>query len=257
MRTTFPAALAATCFAIVLTACGGGNSNSATDAQLAVTVVGPTGTTSTGRVASQPAGIDCGSTCNAAFVIDTVVTLTAAAPAGQQFSAWGGACSGAAATCTVTMSESRSVTATFMPASGGHRQRHGVVAPRGHRLRQHLHRRLCRERKRAVDCDAGKRSRAGGLGRRLHRRRYHLHRGHEPGTRHQRQLRGSATGSAHLDPDQQRRRQRALATRGHRLRQHVQRRVRRRCERRVDRCGGQRAAVCGLVGRLQRPAPWS
>jgi Divergent InlB B-repeat domain len=118
-----PAALVAACLAIALSACGGGGGTdgSAAEVQLAVTVIGPTtpAPTAQGRVTSQPAGIDCGSSCNATFAIDTVVTLTAAAPAGQQFSAWSGACSGASTTCTVTMSQARAVAATFAPASGG------------------------------------------------------------------------------------------------------------------------------------------
>ncbi len=121
-RGTWQAYGFAACLAITLSACGGGGgSGGAVDAQLAVTVIGPTtpAPTDQGRVTSQPAGVNCGSICNAAFAIDTVVTLTAAAPAGQQFSAWNGACSGASATCTVTMSQALAVTATFAPASGG------------------------------------------------------------------------------------------------------------------------------------------
>src|SRR5205807_1983670 len=42
----------------------------------------------------------------------TVVTLTATANPGSTFTAWGGACSGTG-TCTVTLDQARSVTATF------------------------------------------------------------------------------------------------------------------------------------------------
>jgi hypothetical protein len=89
---------------------GGGN------VALAVAVTG------NGRITSQPAGIDCGSTCNASFAAASTVTLTAAPAAGQVLQAWGGACSGSAATCTVTMSTPRNVTAAFAvapPSSGG------------------------------------------------------------------------------------------------------------------------------------------
>jgi hypothetical protein len=115
----FVARLAAVVAAAPLVACGGGGDS--TEAQLTVTVIGPMtpAPTAQGRVTSQPAGIDCGSSCAATFAIDTALTLTAAAPAGQQFSLWSGACSGASAACTLTMSASRSVTATFAPASGG------------------------------------------------------------------------------------------------------------------------------------------
>lgn len=69
-----------------------------------------------GRVASQPAGIDCGSTCSASFGAGTDVTLTATPSQGFNFQSWSGACSGSAVTCTVTMSAARSVSATFATA---------------------------------------------------------------------------------------------------------------------------------------------
>jgi Divergent InlB B-repeat domain len=121
MQFTRPAVLLAACLALALSACGGGSDNSVAEAQLVVTVIGPTTPvpTAQGRVTSQPAGIDCGSSCSAAFGIDTVVTLTAAAPAGQQFSAWSGACSGSTPTCNVTLGAARSVTAAFIAASSG------------------------------------------------------------------------------------------------------------------------------------------
>jgi Divergent InlB B-repeat domain len=72
--------------------------------------------TGSGRVTSQPAGIDCGSTCNANYAASTSVTLTAAPAQNQVLQAWGGACSGSAATCTVVMSAARNVTATFATA---------------------------------------------------------------------------------------------------------------------------------------------
>lgn len=64
-----------------------------------------------GKVASTPAGIDCGTTCNAAFDDGARVELTAQADAGWKFSGFSGACTGA--TCAVTMSGDQSVTATF------------------------------------------------------------------------------------------------------------------------------------------------
>ena len=69
--------------------------------------------TGAGTVTSSPAGISCGSTCSAAFVADTVVTLTATPATGSTFTGWSGdGCSGTD-TCQVTMSAARSVTATF------------------------------------------------------------------------------------------------------------------------------------------------
>ena len=66
-----------------------------------------------GNVTSNPVGVSCGATCSANFTSGIVVTLTAAPGARARFKGWSGACSGAATTCTVTMSAARSVTATF------------------------------------------------------------------------------------------------------------------------------------------------
>jgi lysophospholipase L1-like esterase len=68
---------------------------------------------SSGTVVSSPTGISCGSTCSASFASGTSVTLTAAAVSGSAFAGWSGACSGSASTCTVSMTQARSVTATF------------------------------------------------------------------------------------------------------------------------------------------------
>ena len=65
-----------------------------------------------GVVTSAPAGIACGSTCDASFPTGTVVTLSAVAEPGSVFSGWAGACSGTG-TCTVTMGAHRAVAATF------------------------------------------------------------------------------------------------------------------------------------------------
>ncbi len=69
----------------------------------------------TGTITSNPAGINCGSTCFNAYNSGAVVTLTEAAGKSSTFNGWGGACSsaGTAKTCTVTMSQSQSVTANF------------------------------------------------------------------------------------------------------------------------------------------------
>lgn len=72
--------------------------------------------TGTGRVASQPAGIDCTSKCGAEFATGTQVALTATPAAGQVFGGWGGACNSNAATCTVRMDAAVAVTAVFMAA---------------------------------------------------------------------------------------------------------------------------------------------
>jgi PKD repeat protein len=67
-----------------------------------------------GSVSSSPAGIGCGSGCQASFGPGTVVTLTATPDAGSRFAGWSGDCSGTSS-CQLTMSQARSVTATFAP----------------------------------------------------------------------------------------------------------------------------------------------
>ena len=76
--------------------------------QLSVSVTG------SGIVTSSPAGINCGSACLASFPSSTSVTLTASPGTGYAFIGWSGACTGTSA-CQVTMSQARSVTATFAP----------------------------------------------------------------------------------------------------------------------------------------------
>ncbi len=68
-----------------------------------------------GTVTSSPTGISCstGSTCIANYTSSTPVTLMETPGSGASFKQWGGACSGTAATCTVTMTANQSVTATF------------------------------------------------------------------------------------------------------------------------------------------------
>jgi hypothetical protein len=70
----------------------------------------------TGTVTSSPAGIDCGSTCSAAFAPGAPVTLTATPASGSTFTGWSGACSGTG-TCVVTMNADTRVTAGFGASS--------------------------------------------------------------------------------------------------------------------------------------------
>lgn len=66
-----------------------------------------------GRVTSIPAGISCGSTCSSSVNYGTRVVLKATPSTGNRFKGWTGACTGTG-TCTVTMYQARSVTATFV-----------------------------------------------------------------------------------------------------------------------------------------------
>ena len=76
---------------------------------LAVTKAG----TRAGTVSSSPMGISCGADCTETYPSGTMVTLTATPATGYQVSSWGGACSGTASTCTLTMSADRAVSVTF------------------------------------------------------------------------------------------------------------------------------------------------
>ncbi len=66
----------------------------------------------TGKVTSSPAGIECGADCSESYINKTVVTLTAVPDSISTFSGWSGSCSGKA-TCKVTMTAAKKVTATF------------------------------------------------------------------------------------------------------------------------------------------------
>ncbi len=99
----------------LLAACGGGGggTSSATPTTrytLAVSVSG------SGTVTSSPAGISCGSTCQAAFDSGTQVSLTATAASGWRFDSWSGACTGSGA-CSVRMDQARNVSARFVQAA--------------------------------------------------------------------------------------------------------------------------------------------
>jgi hypothetical protein len=80
-----------------------------TTAALAVTRLG----NGSGTVTSSPSGIACGTTCNASFALQTVVSITASSAADSTFTGWnGGGCSGVGA-CVVTMAQATTVSATF------------------------------------------------------------------------------------------------------------------------------------------------
>lgn len=84
---------------------------SVTTHELAVTVSG------NGTVTSTPSGIQCGGDCNEDFNENQTVTLIATPDNGFLLDAWSGDCSGSAG-CSVVMSQTRSVTATFVEDTG-------------------------------------------------------------------------------------------------------------------------------------------
>jgi Zn-dependent metalloprotease len=69
--------------------------------------------TGAGTVTSSPAGISCGVTCSTNFGCNATVTLSASADTGSTFTGWSGEGCLGTGTCQVTMSQARSVTATF------------------------------------------------------------------------------------------------------------------------------------------------
>ncbi|MGZ8222748.1 MAG: RHS repeat-associated core domain-containing protein [Methylobacter sp.] len=74
-----------------------------------------TGAGTGGTITSLQTGIDCSATCSAIYDWGTVVTLSATPATGSTFNSWTGACTGTAATCTVTLDQAQNVTASFAP----------------------------------------------------------------------------------------------------------------------------------------------
>jgi hypothetical protein len=82
-----------------------------------------------GSVSSIPRGIDtCSTACTHTYLDYQSVTLTATAAKGSTFTGWSGACTGATATCTLPMSEARSVIATFAQPSNAFRAKTPTVS---------------------------------------------------------------------------------------------------------------------------------
>lgn len=73
-------------------------------------------TANLGTVTSLPSGLNCTSSCSAAFYADVEIELTATPTFSAVFLGWSGACSGSG-TCRVTMNGAKNVTATFVPKS--------------------------------------------------------------------------------------------------------------------------------------------
>src|SRR5256714_877893 len=96
-------------FAIFCMVVLGAVAANATNYNVTVTLKG----TSTGTVASSPAGISCKPTCSGSFTAGTQVQLTAKSGSGAFFAGWSGACKGTARTCTSTVNSNLAVTATF------------------------------------------------------------------------------------------------------------------------------------------------
>ena len=87
---------------------GGGGGGGPASRTLDVSVSGA------GRVTGP--GIDCPPDCSEPIAEGTKITLTAVPDQGNSLESWGGACSGSADICEVTMDVARQVTATFAEA---------------------------------------------------------------------------------------------------------------------------------------------
>lgn len=73
----------------------------------------------TGTVSSAPDGISCGADCTESYSDGTLVILTAEPDPGSSFSGWGGDCSNADPTTSVTMDADKTCEATFALNPGG------------------------------------------------------------------------------------------------------------------------------------------
>ena len=74
--------------------------------------------TGKGKVTTANKSINCGIVCTATYAAGSLVTMTAAPGSGSMFTGWMGACSGAAATCTVSVNGQDDVGAVFTPIPG-------------------------------------------------------------------------------------------------------------------------------------------
>jgi hypothetical protein len=75
-----------------------------------------TGGAADGLIVSSPAGINCGTTCSAAFASSSSVALTATSNSGKSFLGWGPGCisvTGGGLTCNLTMTGDITLTASF------------------------------------------------------------------------------------------------------------------------------------------------
>jgi hypothetical protein len=92
---------------------GGGACSAMPDADLTKPQSLTVTKTGDGDVQSDPAGINCGTTCMAEFAPLASVTLTATPAAASVFEGWSGDCSGTTSTCSLTMDGPKTAEAQF------------------------------------------------------------------------------------------------------------------------------------------------
>ena len=95
---------------------GSSGGNPPASGQTATLTVKTSGSGS-GTVTSTPQGINCPGSCTASFTQGAKVTLTATPGGGSTLGNWSGACSGTAATCSITLNSNQSVAASFITAN--------------------------------------------------------------------------------------------------------------------------------------------
>ena len=106
------------CVSLLVSACGGGGPGPTPSPETVSTLNAfalTVSTTGSGSVTSTPGGIDCGNSCSASYASGTSVTLTATPKKGNKFSDWGGKCRGNSTKCTISITDTSDVTATFTP----------------------------------------------------------------------------------------------------------------------------------------------
>lgn len=73
----------------------------------------------TGKITSNPAGINCGNDCAETYDHDEAVTMSATADPGSVFIGWGGACTGSSTTCAFVVNGERQLAAAFVVEQPG------------------------------------------------------------------------------------------------------------------------------------------
>jgi YVTN family beta-propeller protein len=100
-------------YSMVYRICEIGNPANCSQATVAISLKANTTTTFKISISRNGKGTVTTNPTGTSFAIGTVVNLTATPDPGQPWIGWGGACSGIATTCTLTMNSDQSVTANF------------------------------------------------------------------------------------------------------------------------------------------------
>ncbi|HXB69622.1 MAG TPA: hypothetical protein VNY05_15330 [Candidatus Acidoferrales bacterium] len=100
-------------YSLVYKICEIGNPGNCSQATVSISLKVNTTTTFKISISKNGKGTVTANPAGSSFAVGTVVTLTATPDPGQPWVGWGGACSGTATTCSLTMSSDKSVTANF------------------------------------------------------------------------------------------------------------------------------------------------